>query len=115
MSFSKEDWLPTGALAGVGEGYREEFRAYEELGYEYNEFGVFTDAEGRVFVSYTTGCSCSSPWKDTDPGDLTLVHDYAELRRKLNEWNGTRDGAATVLTATQLTEAHGRLMDLRLF
>lgn len=114
MSFSKEGWLPAGALAHVGDGFREEFRAFEELGYEYNEFGVFTDADGRVFVAQTSGCSCSSPWDDTDLGDLILVRDYAELRRKLNEWNGNPDGSSP-LTTTQLTEAHGRLMDLRLF
>lgn len=110
-----EAWLPAGALADVGPGFREEFRAFEALGYEYNEFGVFTSAQGEVFTAVTTGCSCSSPWDNTEAGDLCKVRDVTELRRKLRDWNGDPNSGHAPLSHGQLTEAYARLSDLRLF
>lgn len=108
-------WLPAGVLAGTGQGFREEFRAYEELGYEYNEFGVFTSEQGEVFTAVSSGCSCSAPWDNTDEGDLCKVGDFAGLRRKLSEWNGNPNSGHAPLSHGQLTEAYARLADLRLF
>lgn len=68
-------------------------------GYEWSQFGVFRDGEGRLFTASDSGCSCNYPWEFTEVApesyDFTphaTVRDVEDAARKwIGNYSESRD------------------------
>lgn len=74
-------------LTVVGEAYDD------DLGYEFDEFIVWRDAEGNFRWASDAGCSCPTPFEDVTLAGMGKGS-AAEAHAALDEWAGTNKSKA---------------------
>jgi hypothetical protein len=73
--------------------------AETERDYDFDKFVVWRRlADGMLLYATDSGCSCPSPFEDTDVNDLVEIGTYDEFSIALNEWEAGRHRACEGVT-----------------